>query len=386
MSIVVGQAPNLGPDVAGGHGSTHPDRPSRHRKMPQGMATEAVGSAVASFALVWLVLTLTAAGASAVGFGVFWVMGFLLTYGLLTWRLHGVLLMKERLATVFVWGSSLVALVPLVAIIVYVIVHGFAAVFSGFPHFFFADMSQFSSARSPVTQAGMVAAIVGTVEQVGLATIFSVPIAVLTATYLNESTGTFARVLGTVVDSMTGTPSIIAGLFVYLLWVQPHGTSGKSGLAAAMALTVLMLPFVTRSAQEVLLVVPGSLREAALALGAPQWRVVLRVVLPTARTGMVTAVILGIARVVGETAPLLLATSASSHTNWNPFRGIQSDLPLQIYSLVTQPGVNATKVAWGGAFVLVLVVLTLFTLARIVGSSRPGQRRLPWRRSKAVAA
>jgi phosphate transport system permease protein len=361
------------------------DRPNRRQRIPRGMAAELGGAAASSFALMWLIFAITDPGQSAFGFFVCWLLGFFLIFAIVAWRLHGVLLMKDRLGTVAVWGGSFVALLPLVVIIIYVIIEGSQALFAAFPHFFTADMSQFSG-QTPIGTAGMGAAIVGTVEQVALTTLFSVPIAVLAATYLNETRGAMANFVRTVVDSMTGTPSIIAGLFVYLFWVEPRGVNGKSGLAAALALTVLMLPFVTRSAEEVLTVVPGSLREAALALGAPQWKVVVKVVLPTARTGLVTAVILGIARTVGETAPVLLTTSASAHFNWNPFHGIQSNLPLEIYSLIVSPGTNSTKVAWGGAFVLVLVVLTLFTLARILGSSRTGHRSSPWRRLTRQAA
>jgi phosphate transport system permease protein len=138
----------------------------------------------------------------------------------------------------------------------------------------------------------------------------------------------------------------------------------------------MMLPIVTRAAQEVISIVPGSLTEAALALGSPRWRSVLRFTLPTARVGLVTAVILGIARIAGETAPVLFTAGGNARYNWDPFVGKQADLPLQVYQLIFQPGINATRVAWGIAFVLVLVVLTLFLLARLIGSKKPGPSRL----------
>ena len=175
---------------------------------------------------------------------------------------------------------------------------------SHFPHFLFATTAQ-SGPRDPVYSAGVGAAIVGTVEQVGLAAIFAVPLALITATFLNETRNVFSRTVQLVVDAMTGTPEIVAGLFVYLVWVQPKGLNGKSGFAASIALAVMMLPFVTRSAQEVLRIVPQALREAGTALGAPQWRIALRVVLPTARAGLVTVALLGVARAVGETAAVL---------------------------------------------------------------------------------
>ena len=252
-----------------------------------------------------------------------------------------------------------------------------------FPHFFTSDMSQLT-ATAPTTAVGAGAAIVGTLEQVAIATVLAVPLGILTATYLADSRSLFSRVVGYVVDAMTGAPAIIAGLFVYLFWVEPRGHSGKSGFAAGMALAVMMLPVVTRAAQEVVAIVPGSLREAALALGAPQWRVLVRVVLPTARAGLMTAVILGVARIAGETAPVLFNAGGNDKFNWNPFVGQQDNLPFRIYQLIFQPGVNVIKDAWGVSFVLVLLVLILFVMARIAGSARPGgrgiiRRLLAWR-------
>jgi len=148
-----------------------------------------------------------------------------------------------------------------------------------------------------------------------------------------------------------------------------------------LALSVMMLPIVTRTSQEVIAIVPGSLREAALALGSPQWRAVLRVILPTARVGLVTAVILGVARIAGETAPVLFVAGGNPRYNFNPFSGQQDDLPLRVYQMIFQPGINATNDAWGVSLVLVLVVLTLFLLARLIGSKSPGSSRsfMPWR-------
>jgi phosphate transport system permease protein len=218
-------------------------------------------------------------------------------------------------------------------------------------------------------------AIVGTFEQVGLATLYTVPISILTATYLSESSSALSRLVRMIVDSMMGTPSIIAGLFVYFLWVAPHGVSGYSGLAASIALAILMLPIMIRTAEEVIRVVPGSLREAALALGSPRWRVSLQIVLPTVRTGLITAVILGVALGVGETAPVLLTSRWTPHYNFNPFHGPQASLALQVFTLIRLSANVYVRDAWGGAFILIFVVLALFIAARIVGSAAPGSRR-----------
>lgn len=342
------------------------ESPPRRRRA-RGVAVEMVGSGAASLAAIWLVFTV--AGLSApFGFVVCWYLLFLILYGMVSANLHGPLVMKDRLATVAVWSGALVAGLALAAVIGYVVFKGAPVVFAHFPHFLTADMS-LAGGVSPVTRVGAGAAIMGSVEQVGIAALFSVPIAVLTAVYLVESQSALARIVRNVVDAMTGTPSIIAGIFVYLIWVFPHHTNGKSGLAAAFALTVLMLPLTTRASIEVIKVIPGGLREAALGLGAPPWRVVLQVVVPTARTGLITAAILGVARTTGETAEVLFTAGGNSHYNLNPVRGQQDDLPLRIYQLIFQPSINAIREAWGVAFVLVAVVLTLFILSRAIGGS-----------------
>jgi len=343
--------------------------PSRRRGISSG-AVEMGSCALASLAAIWLIFTI--AGLSApVGFAVCWYLLFVTFYCALSNNLHGRLVMKDRLATLGVWSGSLVAGGALAAVIGFVVFKGAPVAFARFPHFWTANMVN-SGGNSPVTAVGAGAAIMGSFEQVGIATLFSVPIAVLTAVYLVESQSFLARIVRNVVDAMTGTPSIIAGLFVYLIWVQPHGVNGKSGLAAALALTVLMLPLTTRASIEVIKVIPGGLREAALGLGAPPWRVVLQVVVPTARTGLITAAILGIARTTGETAEVLFTAGGSTRYNLSPIHGQQDDLPLRIYQLIFQPSINAIREAWGVAFVLVFVVLTLFVISRAVGSQQRG--------------
>jgi phosphate transport system permease protein len=357
-----------------------PDSPRRPRSIPLRTLVETGGSAVAALCLVWL--SFAVAGINGpLGFGVCTVAAFFCIYGILCWFLHGVLAMKDRLATLAIWTGALVAFVPLIAVIGYVIFKGAPVVVAHFPGFFVKDFTGYV-ANAPVTAVGAGAAIVGTFEQVGLATLFTVPVGILTATYLVNYRNTLSRVSSSVVDAMTGSPAIIAGLFVYLLWVRPQKEAGQTGFAASLALSVMMLPIVTRTAQEVISIVPGSLKEAALALGSPQWRSIVRVTLPTARVGLVTAVILGIARVAGETAPVLFTAGGSSEYNWNPFSGRQDDLPFRVYQMIFQPGVNATRDAWGVAFVLVLVVVALFTMARLIGSKNPGSKRWsgPWKR------
>ncbi len=363
------------PDGQAADAGSGTDRPNRRRPLSREKLLEFFGSLTAAVALVWIVFSLEGISAPfGIAFCSFVL--FLPIYGVLCWRLHGVLIAKDRLATVGIWTGASMAMIALAAVIGYVILKGFTAVFERFPHFLFADMSQLGGS-SKINDVGVGAATVGTIEQVAIATIITVPLGVMTATYLADSNGPFARVVSAVVDAMTGAPAIIAGLFVYLLWVLPHHTAGRSGFAAALALAVMMLPIVTRAAQEVVAIVPGSLREAALALGAPDWRVLVRVVLPTARAGLMTAVIIGIARIAGETAPVLFNAGGFNRYNWNPFSGQQDDLPFRIYENINQSSPVAVQSAWGASFVLVCVVLILFVIARMLGRSTPGRGLIP---------
>ena len=361
------------------------DRPMKRQKIQGQNVLELVGSAISAVATVWIVFLLAGITAPA-GLVICSGLLFFVVYGVLEWRLHDVLYMKDRLATLAVWTGAMMALIPLLLLVAYVIFKGLPVVAARFPHFLYADMSQ-SGGLEPVTAVGAGAAIMGTLEQVAIATLISVPIAMLTATYIIESRSWLSRTVRNVIDAMTGTPSIIAGLFIYLLWVVPHHTNGKSGLAAGMALSVMMLPVVTRArSMEVIAVVPGSLREAAMALGSPQWRVLQRVVLPTARAGLVTVIILGIARTTGETAELLFTAGGSSHYNLNPVSGWQDSLPLRVYELIFQPSTNAIREAWGVSFVLMLVIFLLFGAARMAGASRMGKKRRFRRRRRSVSA
>jgi phosphate transport system permease protein len=370
-STSVGRTP---PKTSSSGTDASTDRPVTPKKVTLQIVVELMGSVLSALAIVWLGFTV-AGQTGPLGIAILWAIAFFGIYAVVCWRAHGVLLMKDRLATVAVWMGGITALIPLVAVIGYVILKGMSVALAEFPHFFTADMTQLSAA-APTTAVGAGAAVVGTVEQVGIAAILAIPLGILTATYLADSRSLFSRIVSYVVDAMTGAPAIIAGLFVYLFWVQPRGHTGKTGFAAGMALAVMMLPVVTRAAQEVVAIVPGSLREAALALGAPQWRVMVRIVLPTARVGLITAMILGVARIAGETAPVLFNAGGNSAYNWNPFSGQQDNLPFRIYQLIFQPGVNVIKDAWGVSFVLVLLVLILFVLARLIGTSKPGHRRI----------
>jgi phosphate transport system permease protein len=358
--------------VSGGDGT---DRPVRRRAVTRAMAIELVGSFVGAIVLMFAVFSIEGLSVqtSPLGFIFCTVSAFFIAYAIVCWRRYGLQMMKDRLGTAAIWVGALVAFVPLIAVILYVIIQGGPVVFAKFPHFFTADFSQYTGS-APVTAVGAGAAIVGTLEEVALAAVMTVPLGIATATYLVNSRSQFSKLAGGLIDAMTGVPAIIPGIFIYVLWVVPRGVGGKSGFAAAMGLGLMMYPIVTRASQEVIAIVPASLTEASLALGSPRWRNTLRVTLPTARVGLATAIILGIARVAGETAPILFLAGGNSHYNFNPFSGQQDNLPLRIYQQIFQFGTNTNREAWGVSFVLVLVIILLFLAARIIGSRGPEKK------------
>ncbi|HWE56673.1 MAG TPA: phosphate ABC transporter permease PstA [Acidimicrobiales bacterium] len=271
----------------------------------------------------------------------------------------------DRVVTVTIWSIALIITGALAWMLIYLVVKGAHDLTPGF---FVHDMK----GVGPLNPGGGVkAAIIGSAEQVGIATVLVVPLAILTAIYLNEIKGRLAWPVRFIVDALVGLPSIVAGLIVYSIWVVHHRFSGVAGSAA---LTVLMLPYVTRVSEEVLRTVPDSLREASLALGAPRWRVIMQVVVPTARAGLLTAVILGVAFGVGETAPVQLTAGGSDYTNLNPLHGQQADLPLFVFNLIFQPNKVDNQRAFSALLVLVILVLVLFVAARFV--SNRGQKKL----------
>lgn len=277
-----------------------------------------------------------------------------------SWAVEGRRRAVDRLMANLVLSAFLVALVPLALVIYFTFVRGlphFSAVF--FTH---------SLAGVPPDQAGggIAAAIMGTVEQVALATLISVPLGLLVAIYVTEyGRGWFARGIRFLVDIMTGIPSIVAGLFIYSFYViSLH--QGFSGFAGALALSILMLPVVVRSSEEMIALVPGALREASYALGVARWRTITSVVLPTALGGLTTGIMLAVARVTGETAPLLLTAFDNYWINGNPFKGQQSALSLIVYTQAQQAYQPAIDRAWAAAATLILVVIALYVAARLL--------------------
>lgn len=264
--------------------------------------------------------------------------------------------------------AFLLAVLPLVSVLWLVISNG-AKDFNGY----FLQHSMRNIAESDVG-GGAYHAILGTLEQVGLATAIAVPIGVLVAIYLVEyGRGWMARAVTFFVDVMMGLPSIVAGLFILSLWIIAFGFKA-SGFAGSLALLILMLPLVIRSSEEMLKLVPHALREASYALGVSRWRTILRIVVPTALPGIVTGVMLGIARIMGETAPVLLVVGFTSSINGNPFQGAQGSLPYFIFNEATQPYQPAIDRAWAGALTLILIIMILNLAARLLAWwKRPGR-------------
>ncbi|MDC0770178.1 phosphate ABC transporter permease PstA [Streptomyces sp. HD] len=264
---------------------------------------------------------------------------------------------KDRVVTSLVWVAFLLAVVPLASLVWSTVQRG-VKVLDGY----FLSHSMGVVADSE-PGGGIYHAILGTLEQVGLATLIAAPIGVLTAIYLVEyGRGGLARAVTFFVDVMTGIPSIVAGLFILSIMLifemEPFGFAGS------LALAILMMPVVVRSTEEMLKLVPNELREASLALGVPKWRTILKVVLPTSLGGIITGIMLSIARIAGETAPVLLLVFGSKFINSNPFEGAQASLPLYIYQQYGSGEAPAYDRAWAASLTLIAFVMILNLVAR----------------------
>ena len=234
---------------------------------------------------------------------------------------------------------------------------------------FTQDMHSASVTDPIMTHGGLVHAILGSVLIVVASLVVAVPIGLLTAIYLTEIKGRFMRPIKFLVQSMSGVPSIVAGLFVLAAIVYPL-TKTFNGFEGALALAILMIPTIARTAEEVLLLIPQDLRETGLALGGTQWRTVQKIILPAARSGLVTSMILGVARVAGETAPIVLLTGGGDTTNWNLFHAPMGTLPFYIWKGFGAGTPESFQRAWTGILVLLVVVLVLFALARFLGGRK----------------
>jgi len=362
------RAPSDGQPAPGAEAPSWPpveQEPFRPRQLSQQDRLEFLLSAGSGLAFSW-VLCLAMDWSHPLTIGIWALIWFLTCSYLLGRDRTSLVVAQDRLVTTLIWLCGAIAVGVLVWMMLFVVIKGIGGLDWSF---FTEDLSQVG----PLDEGGgAYHAIVGTIQQITIATVIAVPIAIMTAVYLHEIKGRIATPVRFVVDAMSGLPSIVAGLIVFTIWVnEGHGFSGAS---AGVALAIMMIPIVTRTSEEILRTIDDGLRESALALGAPQWRSVMQVVLPTARSGLITASILGVARAIGETAPVLLTAFGSAGVNYNPFTAPQSDLPLFIWQLLREPNARQISRAWTGALVLMILVGVLFGLARFVGN-RGAKRR-----------
>ncbi|REF97363.1 phosphate ABC transporter membrane protein 2 (PhoT family) [Asanoa ferruginea] len=353
----------------------------------------ALGAAWAALSLTALLFTRLTPFDGVLGFVVVTFVLFVAIYGLLTGLDERGPTVRDRLAAVLVHGLAVLMLLALVVVVVFTMYRGLDAL--GHRNFYTDDMRD-AGPLQPLSVGGIRHAVVGTLEQIALALAFTVPLGIVAAVFLAELPGRFSRFVRTIVEAMTALPSVVAGLFIYssvILLLNrakdnlPEGLQwiavGKSGFAASLAISVMMLPIVIRAADVVIRLVPGTLREASLALGGSQWRTVWHVVLPTARSGLMTAIILGTARGIGETSPVLLTSGVTAYTNANPLHEPQISLPLYVFTSVTRPDAGMIARGFGGAAVLMFLVLVLFAIARIIGGKPAGQLGRGQRRRRA---
>jgi phosphate transport system permease protein len=338
------------------------------RVSAEGVLTLA-GAGFGALALTWVLYERILPTTGVLGFWVSWYVIFLLMYAGMAALQWDKLAVRDKVASVALGTGGLLTCALVFYELGYVLLRGLGAV----THLtFFTQTLAGVGQSTPLGVGGVFGAIVGTLEMIALATLFSVPLGILSALFLGEVGGAWARPVRTLIEAMTSLPDIIAGLFVLAFFIYTLGLQ-HCALAASLALAVTMLPIIARGSEAVLRLVPNMLREASYALGASQWRTVWNVVLPTARSGLATAVVLGMARGIGETAPVLLTAGYIKGQNFNPVSGWTSSLPILILNEHALPGNNDLARAFGAGFTLVLLVLILFTTARVLGGKRPGE-------------
>ena len=303
------------------------------------------------------------------GFAVTLIGMAIVTSATISWIKRDSKAARNSVSTVFVYVAAAFVIIPLTSLLFEIIRKGAGGLSWGI---FTRDMS-LASADSPLTEGGLLHAVIGTLYVVALATVLSTPIGFLAALYIVEVQGRFASLVRFFVQAMSGVPSIVAGLFIYAVWMIGLGNS-YNVMAGAGALAILMIPTVARTSEEVLKLIPNDLREAGLALGATQWRTVAMIILPAAKSGLVTSVILGIARVAGETAPLLLTMGGADAINLNPFEGNSSALPYYVWKNYQLGNPESIQRAWLGVIVLMMMVFIFFSLARYFGRTKGARR------------
>jgi phosphate transport system permease protein len=335
----------------------------------------ALAAGVSSLSLCWLIFSVLTEGIGWFGFLVVAYFIYLGMFFVATHDQHGRLVAVDRTVRVAAWSAMVMVLIPLAWLIAYILIKGLPALTLGF----FVHTQEGVTPTEPATAGGGLHAIVGTFEQVGLALLWSMPLGMMTAIFLNETRSRLRRPVRIFVDAMSGMPSIVSGLFIYSTFIIPlakyNSLFSFSGFMASLALSITMMPTICRTVEVVLRLVPDGIREAGMALGASRARVVWSVVLPTASSGVATAAILGIAREAGETAPLLFTSFGYNLMNANPFHGPQESLPLFVYRFIQEPLESSIERGFAGALVLMAIILSLFVLARIIGRDRTKVKR-----------
>jgi phosphate transport system permease protein len=317
---------------------------------------------VASFALFGLLALASGGEFSVVGAVLIGAIAYLVVITVMSASVEGRRQATDRLVTGLVAGAFLLAMVPLISVSITVVSNGLARF----------DAEFFNSSMRNVTGegGGALHAMVGTLLITLAATIISVPLGLMTSIYLVEyGRGRLAKTITFLVDVMTGIPTIVAGLFAYALFAVFLGPGVRMGIVGAVALSVLMIPVVVRSSEEMLRLVPNELREAAYALGVPKWRTIVKVVLPTSIAGITTGIMLSIARVIGETAPLLITAGFTASMNYNLFQDRMQSLPVYVYTQFANQGNPAfafLERAWAAALLLILIVMALNLFARLI--------------------
>ncbi len=354
------------PDLSGSQ-----DKPLRIRRLTPEDWLSIGGAAVGSLGITWVLYEQVLPFSGGFGFWVCWYLVFLLLYLAVAGLQWSKLVVRDKFMAVLVSSGGIFASAVVIEQIGYSVLKGLPAI----RHLnFWTQTMAFAAPLSPLSTGGVLHAAVGSLEQIAIATVLAVPLGMMAALFLTEVGGPMERPVRTIINAMTALPSIVAGLLVYALAVLTLGLP-ESGFAAALAISVVMLPTVTRASEVVLQVVPGTLREASFALGGSHWRTVWKVILPTARSGLTTAVVLAMARGIGETAPVLLTAGYTNEMNFNAFHGWQATLPTFIINSILVYGQSPKYVArgLGAGLALMLVVLALFSIARVVGGKAPGE-------------
>jgi phosphate transport system permease protein len=347
------------------------DRPIRIIRLTPEDFLSVVGAAIGALGITWVLYEQILPFSGALGFWVVWYAVFMLMYIAVAGLQWNQLVVRDKAMAVLVSTGGIFASAVVIEQIGYSVVRGLPAI----SHLnFWTQTMAFAGPLSPLSVGGVLHAAVGSLEQITIASLLSVPLGIMAALFLTEVGGPMERPVRTIINAMTALPSIVAGLLIYALAILTLGLP-ESGVAAALAISIVMLPTVTRASEVVLRVVPGTLREASFALGGSHWRTVWKVILPTARSGLTTAVVLAMARGIGETAPVLLTAGFTNEMNVNAFHGWQATLPTLIINDILTYGqsVKFVERGLGAGLALMLIVLALFSIARVVGGKAPGE-------------